>query len=83
MSDEFCKQCRYAAICIPRGHERFFQEAQDKAAMHNGDDNNAYTHMMAIRRTAALYVSIPMECPHHPAKEYSRDVIAAMQGVPV
>jgi hypothetical protein len=78
-----CKSCPYAAFCVPRGSALFFQDAEKVTGYRDGDVISEVTMNRAVRRTTAFYLSLPRECPDHPAKENTADVIKAMQALSV
>lgn len=76
-----CKTCPYAALCVPVGSKNFFDRADATMGFKDGMPLDVSTMNEAIKGLTAFYLSLPRECPDHPAKEHARDVLAAMQAM--
>jgi len=74
-----CTRCSYAAICVPMGSENFFARANEAMGFHNGMETEASILNDAVKGLTAFYLSLPRECPDHPAKEHVRRVIERLQ----
>lgn len=80
-STKKCSSCPYSAICVEMGSKRFFARANEVMGFHNGMPTEAGVMNEAIKGLTAFYLSLPRECPDHPAKEHARNVLAAMQAM--
>lgn len=63
VAGESCSHCRFAAVCLPIGPDKFFARMKDRLGFRAGMSTSADVMNACVEGVSAFYRLLPDRCP--------------------